>query len=332
MVRTISVAAVMFFVIGSVKAQDLGSTIAKVGPEYAKAYLTPAANAFGVDLNSGLFHTAKVGGILPFGLDLYIGVQAGGAMIPTAERSFDLSYADTMYFAGQGGFPGVSVPVTYTTKNAPTIFGSKSPGYAVGTVDTTIDGFHFSRTDSVPTIGGLINTSIAAVPVPQLGLGSIFGTDVVVRYLPKTSIYNYGSVQMFGFAIRHSISQYIPLIPVDIAVQLGWQNLAIYDNTGAKIVKESTFAGNVEVSKTLAILTVYGGLQTESSTLDVSYILQPSSISLLSQPVPISFTMKGKETFRALAGFNLALFPFLINADYSFGYFNSLTAGVGISI
>ncbi len=331
--KTIFAAIIIFVSFGSVHAQGLGGKLSKVGSDYAKAYMTPAVNAFGVDLNSGLFQTAKVGGILPFGLEFYLGVKVGAAIIPNSAKSFNLSYMDTMYFPVQGGLPTVAVPVEYKTTNAPTIFGSKSPGYAVGTVDTTIGGVNYSRTDSVSTIGGLINTNIAALPVPQLGIGSLFGTDVIIRYLPKTKISSYGSVNLFGFAIKHNISQYIPLIPVDVAVQIGWQNLSIYDNTGSRVVKESAFAGNAEVSKTFAILTVYGGLQVESSTLDVNYLLQPSQVGqLLSQPVPISFKLTGKDTFRGLVGLNLSLFPFQINADYSVGYYNAISAGIGLSI
>ncbi|MCL4509496.1 MAG: hypothetical protein M1470_00255 [Bacteroidetes bacterium] len=338
--RSFSAAIIFFLVAGFASAQDLSSTIGKVGSKYAQAYVTPAANAFGVDLNSGLFHTAKVGGMLPFGLNLYVGVQVGAALITSPDQSFNLSYQDTMYFSQKIGSQiyRIGVPATFNTTNAPTIFGSTQKGMAIGTAskDTIIAGqpFHFSRTDTINTIGGLLNTSIAPIPIPQVGVGSLFGTDIFVRYLPKIKLSSYGSVSLFGYGIRHSISQYIPLIPIDIAVQLGWQNFSLEDSTGSKVLNASTFAANLEVSKTFAIITLYGGLQTESSTVDVNYSYTPPVTQFNPNPqaIPISFSVKGKNTFRALVGFNLGLGPLVINADYSIGAINAVTAGIGISI
>lgn len=338
--KSLSTAVIFLAFVGFASAQDLGSTIAKVGSQYAQAYVTPAANAFGVDLNSGLFQDAKVGGMLPFGLNLYIGVKVGAAIIPSSNQSFSMSYMDSVTFTETYNSQNytIKVPTTFTVTNAPTIFGEKTKGQATFNVakDTTITSgsfshtFHLDSTNTIPTIGGLLKTSIAPIPIPQVGVGSLFGTDAFVRYLPKIKISNYGSVQLLGFGIRHSVSQYIPLIPVDIAVQLGWQNFSIEDTAGNKVIKASTFAANVEVSKTLAVLTVYAGLQTEKSTMDVSYTYTPSYQN--AQPIPISFSLKGKNTFRALLGLNLGLGALNINADYNIGAINAVSAGIGVTI
>lgn len=342
--KTISAAAVFFLLIGFANAQDLSSTLSKVGNQYAEAYVAPAVNAFGADINSGLFNTAKVGGILPFGLNLYVGVKAAASFIPKSDQSFGLSYQDTVAFneSYNGQAYTIKVPTTFTVQNAPTIFGKKTDGQATFNVqkDTTITQNGFSHTFSldssatISTIPGLLKTTIAPIPIPQIGIGSIFGTDIFVRYLPKIKIGNYGSFQLLGYGIRHSISQYIPLIPVDIAVQLGWQNLSIQDSTGNKVLKASAFAANLEVSKTFAILTIYGGLQTESSSVDINYNYLPTAtlIDPNPKPIPISFSLKGKNTFRELIGFNLGLGVLSINADYSFGAINVASAGIGVTI
>jgi hypothetical protein len=320
------------FFVNFASAQNLSNTIGTVGSQYAKSYLAPAADAFGADLNSGLFHTASVGGMLPFGLTLYIGVKVGAAIIPSSEKSFNLAYPDTVSLTQAG--QTFRVPTTFTVNNAPTIFGSKTAGYAKFSIDTTISGQHLVESDSIKTIGGLLHTSIAPIPIPQIGLGSLFGTDAFIRFLPKIKISSYGSLQLFGWGLRHEISQYIPLIPIDIAVQIGFQNFSIKDSTGSNLLKSSAFAANVEVSKTLAILTLYGGLQVESSKVDVSYTYLPeaSQYNLNPQPIPISFSMNGKDKFRAIVGFNLGLGPLLINADYSIASISVVSAGIGFSI
>lgn len=343
--KAVSAILVVLAFVGVSRAQDLNSTLSKVGSQYAKAYVAPAANAFGVDLNSGLFHSAKVGGILPFGLSLYVGVQVPAAIIPSSDQTFSMSYVDTVSFqraVGSNVFD-IKLPATFTVNNAPTVFGDKNnEGEATFSVqkDTTISvgnvshTFALDSTATIPTIAGLGKLSLAPVPIPQIGLGSIYGTDLLIRYLPKTKIMNVGSVQMLGFAIRHNLSQYIPLVPVDIAVQLGWQNFSVYDAGGNKVLKQSAFAANVEASKTFAIVTVYGGLQVESSSTDVNYSFTPPSTSAVPNPpsVPISFSVKGKNNFRGIVGLDFGFGPLNINLDYNVGAVNVANAGIGVSI
>jgi hypothetical protein len=324
--------SILFVLYGAAYAQDLGSTLGKVASQYGQAYIAPAANAFGVDLNSGLFHTASVGGALPFGLNLYVGLQVSGAFVPSSDKSFSLTYRDTLNYSGYG--MSLHVPATITATNVPTIFGSKAQGHVTFHMSDTLtigpSRILVDSTGTIETVGGLVNASIAPVPVPQIGLGSLFGTDVMVRWLPKIKYGNYGSIQLFGWGLRHSVSQYIPLIPVDIAVQIGFQNFAIKDSAGGDLLKTSTFAANVEVSKTFAIVTFYGGLQLESSNTDVSYIYTPSYSG--ARPIPVSFSVKGKNNFRALVGLNLWLGGLTINADYNFGTVSAVTAGLGVTI
>ncbi len=312
--KAVSATLVVLALAGFARAQDLSSTLSKVGSQYGQAYVAPAVDAFGMDLNSGLFHGASMSGLLPLGLHVYVGVQISGALIQGSEKSFNLSYLDTLN--GQ--------PANFVVTNAPTIYGNKDRGTVVITPTNTALP---QQTDS--TIGGLISTSIVPVPIPQIGLGSLFGTDVLVRFLPQVKISDYGKVQLFGIAVRHSISQYIPLVPIDIAVQLGFQNLSVTDTSGGDLMKASTFAANLEISKTFLMLTLYGGLQVESSSVDVSYTYNPGQ-SLPS--VPVSFSLKGKNKFRALAGLSFSLGPVLINGDYSFGSMSAATLGIGIAI
>jgi hypothetical protein len=318
--KVILTALAVFVIVGLAKAQDLGGSLGKVAGPYGQAYVTPAVNAFGMDLNSGLFHTAKVGGSLPFGLNLYVGVQVAGALVPSSDKSFTLGYLD---YADSVVTPNGWRHATDSVINAPTIFGGKQKGI----IKTYFGNSQVGVADS--TIGGLVSTSIAPLPIPQIGLGSLFGTDVMVRFLPQIKISNYGKLQLFGWALRHSISQYIPLCPLDIAVQLGSQNFSIKDTAGSNVFKLSTFAANIEVSKTLAFLTVYGGLQVESSKVDVSYSFTPVGET---QPVPVSFSLNGKNKFRALVGLDLGLGMLTINGDYSVGAVNAVTAGIGITI
>jgi hypothetical protein len=60
---------------------------------------------------------------------------------------------------------------------------------------------------------------------------------------------------MFGFGIKHEISRYIPLLPLDIAVQFLYNNLEITNTLDL-----TAYAFNAHASKTFGVFTAYGGL------------------------------------------------------------------------
>jgi hypothetical protein len=293
---------------------NLSTQIQQVGSTIGQAYLQPLGNAFGADINSGFFQSAAI----QDGFHLYIGAKVMGAQIPDADRTMNISYNDQ-----NAVFPGYSGPASVVA-SGPTVFGNQNTkGVATITYKNNL-GTHV-LTDS--TIAGVTNISIAPLVMPQIGIGTIFGTDFVGRYFPKTSIGNYGSIGFWGFGVRHSISQYLHgASPVDIAVQLGWQGLTIQDSLGNNLISTKSFLANVEASKTFAILTIYGALQKESSTMDVSYTFTSNGISL-----PIAFSLDEKNTFRGVIGASLSLGPILINADYDAGSTTIFSGGLGLS-
>ena len=48
-------------------------------------------------------------------------------------------------------------------------------------------------------------------------------------------------VGIFGIGVRHSISQYLPVLPVDIAVQVVWQQVLVKDALDAELMDLRTF-------------------------------------------------------------------------------------------
>ncbi len=322
-------------------AQNLGETLSTVGEEYAQLYVDPLIDALGADLNTGLFHTADVGGGLLPAIDIYAGAKIPATLVSASDKTFDLTYQDTqpVTVQYQGRRYTVQVPVTYRAENAPTVFGTdEAPiltAHAQGTATVVDDQGNthevpYDTTLSMETIGGLVDTEIAPIVVPHVSVGSVFGTDIMIRYLPEITQEDYGSLTMWGLGIRHDIDQHIPGLPVDIAVQAGTQNISIADDTNDKLANVNAYAVNAAVSKTFHLLTVYGGLQWESSTVDVNYTIQP--VGEDAEPVPISFTQKGANQYRLLAGVSFGLGPVVINADYSVGNLQVVSAGIGLGL
>src|SRR4030067_909300 len=147
-----------------------------------------------------------------------------------------------------------------------------------------------------------IDRSSLPVVLPQIS-GSFMGTEVMLRYLPSISLSNEEELSMFGIGLKHSISRYIPLSPVDIAVQFLYNHLEI---TG--VMDISAIAFNGHASRSFGLFTLYGGLQYESSTFDLEYTFtDPSNLDPLKKGEKIKVSIDGDNNFRGTLGGALKL-------------------------
>lgn len=311
-------------------SSSISETIERVGEAYARLYVQPVVDAVGAGLGSGLFQTAEVGrGLLP-GVDLYLGVKAFGIIIPDESRSLSLTYRTTETFTYRG--ETYQADVTFRIEGAPTAFGEEEPGTV--TAKATFETRNGRRIDTTATFAllpGVFNSSVAPLAVPQAGVGlPLLNTHLTVRYLPPVSFGNYGSIQLIGAGLRHEISAYLPVLPFNLSVQGAYQQISVEDEGRGEVTNISMIAANISVSKTLAIVTFYGGLQVERTTADVAYTFIPDDPDL--EPQEIAFSLTGANTARVLAGVSLHLGPVVLNADYSQGQRRVLSAGLGLSL
>lgn len=319
--------------------QDLGELIEGVGSAYSELYLQPLADALGADMNAGLFHTARIGGgLLPL-VDVYVGARLMGTFISDDDKTFDLTYDTEQVFRASDGQEYV-VPLTFQIVDGPTFFGDGSPGMVTADVHETVspgpdgrngtsDDVTIDTTAAFDLLPGLTGTPIAPLIVPHVGVGSIAGTDLVLRYLPRVGLGDYGSVGLVGVGVRHSVSQYLPLLPISLSGQIMWQKLSIEAPEQDEIFAASAWAANVAVSKSLLLLTVYGGLQIERSSIDVNYTLLPNEPQLSRS---IAFGLRGDNAVRLIAGAAFGLGPFVVNIDGAIGNRIVVAAGVGLSL
>ncbi|MBK7980248.1 MAG: hypothetical protein IPK06_09690 [Ignavibacteriae bacterium] len=105
---------------------------------------------------------------------------------------------------------------------------------------------------------GVNQTSVPAA-IPQVAFSAL-GTELMARFVPETVIEDV-SIDLLGGAVKHSISQYIPLCPVDIAVQAMYNKLSI--GSPDLDISTTNFAINAHVSKSFGLAILYGGLQYE---------------------------------------------------------------------
>ncbi len=255
-------------------------------------FAQPFVTSLGEGLNTGGFYTAYVPKLFGFSISF----RAMYILIPNDQKTFT-----------------PTLPEGYTAaKPTATFWGDQG-------------GIYSGPNGYVTYING-INKSGTPFYMPQI-TGSLLGTELLIRYLPQQKVGD-KNLNFFGIGVRHSISQYLPLVPVDLAVQVLYNKLTLQD-----IITASTFAVNGEVSKTLGMFTAYGGIQYESSKFDFSYTLNadPSSADpALHQSREIKASINGKDNFRIIVGASVKLVVLVLNVDYNISSQPILSGGISL--
>jgi hypothetical protein len=120
------------------------------------------------------------------------------------------------------------------------------------------------------------NLSFLPLVVPQIEIGALFGTELLLRYLPQI---NWGNnIGNFGFGaigLKHSISQYWKDAPLELALQAVYQGTTLTNTigvTGAKLRADANiFTANVHASKRWGNFEVYGGAAFDNLNITASY-------------------------------------------------------------
>ncbi len=252
-------------------------------------YARPFGTSLGMAFNSASYHTAKVADFFGFAISfrgMYI-------FIPDDDLAFT-----------------PSLPSGYNADEpTATVYGNEGASY-------------YGPNGYIVYPPGIDRSSLPVV-LPQIS-GSFMGTELMLRYLPSISLSDEEELSMFGIGLKHNISRYIPLSPVDISVQFLYNNLEI---TG--VMDISAIAFNAHASRSLGLFTLYGGLQYESSTFDLQYIFtDPSNLDPLKKGQEIKVSIDGDNNFRGTLGGALKLAVIVLNIDYSLGAQSVLSGGL----
>jgi hypothetical protein len=199
-----------------------------------------------------------------------------------------------------------------------------------------------------------MNTIIAAVP--QIEIGSLFGTEALIRIVPPVEFDpNVGKFSFWAFGLKHSLSQYFPERWFDLAVQGVYQGTQLRNTVGfteSKLEADATiFSGNIHASKNLwDVLDVYTGIALEhiTATSTYTYVLPQETqiqLGLLPAPPPgepavptpeqpgddkpqTSVVTVNDENVKWTIGVSASYWGFRLAIDYNVSYFNILTAGL----
>ena len=304
---------------------DMGQKLQNIGQSYAIKYLEPFTTGIGMNLNSGFLGGFKPGGYskIPIMPHVWAGIKFCGVVMEDKDKMFNLSYNDKIKVRNPITGQEQYVDATFQVLNAPTVFGDTKPAVATASYTNPYTGQQETKQQEI--VGGLGDSKFVFLFIPQVGVGTILGTDLILRMVPGISVGNYGSFMLFGGSIRHNLGGWIKNMPLDIAVQLGYQNFGIKNNNDAKIISANTMFAGIQFYKTFPIISVYGGVQYENYSVDVNYNYTFNGIKN-----SISFNQKGDNSFRFIGGATITVGPVMFNADANFGSKFVLTTGLGV--
>lgn len=272
---------------------ELEKAIQQYNSSAITGYIQPIADLFGANMHAGYYHSAYV----PHsGFSLGFDLIAMGAIVTDEQKSY-LAVA-----------PAGFTPATFKTA---TVFGEKGTTIA----DANVPGLTYKGSD------GVIKTSIFPLAVPQLRIGSLFGTEVLIRFIaiPSVGEDKFPQISLWGVGARHSISQYIPQSPLDIAASVFYSNFHVGD-----LIKANGMSLGVQASKSIKILILYGGLAWEKSSMNLAYkSTDPNAVA------PIDVNLDGANKFRATVGVGVSLGIFKVFADANFGSVTNYSGGIG---
>jgi hypothetical protein len=278
-----------------------GVSLTSLPPGEANNYVKPLSTFLGVYFNSGGYHTAHVPSTFGFRLSI-IGMYT---FIPQSQQSFNSN-----------------PPAGYNGGETATFFGGQG-GVYLGPQGFAVYPFGFDAS-SIPS--GIIQIS-----------GSLVGAEVMLRYFPKLK-FNDVETGLLGIGLKYSISQFIPLSPVDIAVQVLYNNLTfdyVGDNVQNTFNSESkNLAINAHASKTFSgMFTLYGGLQYESSTLDIEYFFRdPSGLYPDIADTIQKTEVDGENNFRVTAGGAVKLAAIVFNVDFNVTSQFTIVGGISLEL
>lgn len=237
----VALIAALGLLIGNPARAALEENLTALGDAQVQGYLGPFVNGLSTSVNTGIFRSA--------------GIPAAGFGLTVDLRAAYISFGDDdrVYTAATPG---------YETVEAPTVVGNEA---AVTADHETIPGLHYHHP-------GGFDMKNFGVAVPQLTIGNVAGTRAILRYVPELEFSDddIGKFEMFGIGGQHSISQYLPALPVDVAVGLMYQTFKLGDS----LLDAKALATNVMGSKRYGravSFEPYVGLGLDSFQMDVEY-------------------------------------------------------------
>lgn len=259
----------------------------------AKGYLMPLKDGIGSDLNDGVFRAAR---IPKSGFNINVELKTMIVQFDDSDRTFTAT-------TEEGFFPT-------THAEAPTVIGSTEAVTVVG------------QGGAQATLPGGFDIGSLALAVPQITIGSLAGTQAVFRYVAfNTGDTDIGDLSLFGFGLRHSISQYFNDLPVDLAAGGMYQSFQLGDD----LIDSNGFTLGVQASKQYSVLEPYAGVSYDSFSMSVDY-----ETSTTDPPTRLDVDFGSSSTMRLTAGLGINLSLFHLQGEVNIAEQTSYLLGLSV--
>ncbi len=317
-------------------------------------YAAPFFAAIGNNFTNGWYSTAEPLKLLRF--EVKIPITA--SFVPQDDRTFDLTALNLNHIRPSTGAPN----------EFPTILGKEDESalFEVYVSDPNLPGA-FVLTDELllPTTGTPIFPGIS----PQVSIGLIKKTELMIRFLPEMKLPNASGddfkTKYFGLGIKHDVKQWIPIVnklPIDISAIFGFTNATLSytgeilvpsdlsglfsDNTGVNYAEQNmtfdvkSWMAALIVSKKLPVFTFFGGFKYASATTDLGlngqypFInINPTTLNEYVDHVENPINIESKHNQFGINGglrVKMGVFNISLSGIYSPGGYSSATLGLGI--
>ncbi len=264
----------------------------------ATGYLAPLVDAFRSNLNSGLFHTARIP-VSGFHLGLEVNVMS----------TFFGDDSRTFLATTEGDF------VPEQQAEAPTVIGDPEAVIVTGDASTQfafpggfdIHHFYFS--------------------CPQVTVGSWKGTEALGRVIIyDTGVSELGRMSIWGAGLRHSISQHFPgLAPFDFALGGYWQEATLQNASGHDVIDSRLATASLQSGVQWGPVYPYAGVSATWFDMDVNYRFDEPGLD------PIALAFQSDGDFQLTMGVSYRVAFLAAYGEYNLAAQSSVAAGLAIS-
>ena len=335
-------------------SQILSGSVADAN-KYANAYLHPFGEGEIYNLSRGWYSSARVHKFL--GFDISVNVQA--AQVPVSQQSFQFNNTDYATFKLAGGASSALLP---------TMMGSGTSNQQINVTNTaSYNGYTYNVTTNFTAPSGIAdqfkkNISFIPVSVPlpiaQIGIGLFKHTDLKIRYFPTTN-FNNVSLGVFGVALQHEFSNYLPFIKkvpfLHLSALAGYSTVTAnyyptFDQSSSVQSSNSVASYNISAytvqgiaSVKFSLLEIYAavGYNAGNSNINLNgdYVITyntnlpapaPSTIPI-TQHNPIALAFNAGSVTNTY-GVRLNLLLLKVYADYTLSKYNGVGIGVSLGI
>lgn len=284
---------VALLISGAGMGQNLDALAERFSGPNAAPYFKPLVSGAAAGLNAGLFYSARI----PRG-GLHIDIRLNGmaATFSEDQRTFTAST--------DGDFSPASSVET------PTVIGD-----GTGAVVTGAGGSRY-------VFPGGYDLDALGLVAPTVTLGSLWGTEMLVRFVDIRINEDIGNLDLLGLGIRHSLSQYWSDGPLAVSAGVAWHRFRLGD-----LVDMDLYTAHIEAGRAWSVFDVYGGLSLGGGGADLEYTFTANG-----EELPVDISIDTGTQVQAVVGGTINLLMLHLNADYRVGSQNLLCVGVSLGL